>query len=317
MIPLYEIYLAICLTLAIKAMTKEFQFGHWIKTDTADHFDVHTFEIMLLQNIKDCIEFCKTRRQCQFFNFDHQANVCYLIGGNGTFVSEKKPKFSFGKRTDWNMTGYEECGNCSDYGVCKKGDDGQYSVCLNSGCGPPEKKNNAKVSGNMFSIGDKIQYKCKKRYKSNNEVSMTSSCNQNGIWSPVDFECVLEDNVYKLNNIFYQVIPHAQSWNNAKEKCSMIGGYLIDITSQEEQNFIERNLRTDATASHNCYWTGGKRVGSQFQWLDGTPFGNSYSNWYPGEPGTSENCLGIDVVYEYTWNDKPCDWMCYPICELI
>ncbi|XP_045174068.2 uncharacterized protein LOC123535454 [Mercenaria mercenaria] len=311
------VYIGICLAFAIKVLAKDIHFGHSIKTDTINNMDVYIFEMIMMKDIKKCIESCKTRKACKFFNFDHQAKLCYLIGGNNTVWFERKPGFSFGNKTDWDMTEHENCGNCSDYSVCKKDGEGQYSVCLNSGCGPPGEKNNTIFLGNMFSIGDKIKYECKNRYRANSDVSLTSTCLTNGTWSPVDFECVLADYVYKLNNTFYQHFPYAQNWDAAQETCSSIGGYLIDITSPEEQNFIEENLRNDYTTGFHCYWTGGKLMDGVFQWLDGTSV-NSYTNWNPGDPCycSAEQCLGIDISFNYKWNDKPCTWSCNPLCEI-
>ncbi|XP_053375211.1 complement factor H-like [Mercenaria mercenaria] len=326
--------------------------------------------MIILEDIKKCIESCKTRKKCNFFNFENRAKLCYLIEGNSTILPEKKPGFSFGNKTEWDLTGYEACGNCSDYNVCKKGGDGKYSRCLNSGCGPPEKKSNAIVLGNMFSIGDKIQYECKKFYKPKNDVPLTSTCRENGTWTPVDecvlaecgppekkenaivlgnmflignqiryeckkfyksnkvtstcredgtwtqvdIVCVLEDDVYKVpEGRFYKIILGKQNWNDANKICSSIGGYLIDITSQGEQTFIEKKL-----GDRTCYWTGGKNMHGTYKWLDGREV--NYTNWYPMEPRDrdKEYCLAIEgeIGFNYKWDDKPCDSKCCPICEL-
>ncbi|XP_053375215.1 uncharacterized protein LOC123533102 [Mercenaria mercenaria] len=316
----HGVCLGIFLAFAIKIWAKEFQSGHWIKTDDADNLDVQIFQMIILEDIKKCIESCKTRKKCKFFNFDNRAKLCYLIQGNSTILPEKKLGFTFGNKTEWDMTGYEACGNCGDYNVCKKGGDGKYSRCLNSGCGPPEKKENTTLLGNMFSIGDKIKYECKKFYKSKKDVTLTSRCDENGTWTPVDIECVLEHDVYKSSEErFYKIIRQEQEWNAAKEECSSVGGHLIDITTEDEQKSIEYTLKR-SNSNFYCYWTGGRRINDVFSWLDGTALNSSYTNWDTNEPSSTpggEDCVNMySCANGYRWNDLGCTRLCHVICEL-
>lgn len=107
-----------------------------------------------------------------------------------------------------------------------------------------------------------------------------------------------------------------------------IGGYLVIITSAEENNFVSERLENAAG------WMGAndKAVEGEWRWIDtpesihdpgsglqfwsgagnGSPVNGMYSNWNQGEPnnfGNNEDCGQFLAGGTGQWNDLPCSGM--------
>jgi hypothetical protein len=88
-----------------------------------------------------------------------------------------------------------------------------------------------------------------------------------------------------FNGHYYKLYNGAKTWVDAKVACESVGGYLVTITSQEEQNFINIILnRPEATGTYYAYG-GLQPAGSiepvgNWQWVTGEPW--SYTNWNSG-----------------------------------
>jgi hypothetical protein len=63
-------------------------------------------------NIENCVESCKSKKQCKIINYDHKAKLCYHVGSDSTLFNEEflredfveeKPGFSYGVKREWNM----------------------------------------------------------------------------------------------------------------------------------------------------------------------------------------------------------------------
>ncbi|SJM92336.1 exported hypothetical protein [Crenothrix polyspora] len=79
---------------------------------------------------------------------------------------------------------------------------------------------------------------------------------------------------------YYQLIEYdSAAWENARLGCESIGAHLATITSQEEQNFIDKALMP---GMDGYYFIGGTDAASQkkWQWLTGEKW--SYTNWSKG-----------------------------------
>jgi hypothetical protein len=105
-----------------------------------------------------------------------------------------------------------------------------------------------------------------------------------------------------------------QAFNDAANK----GGYLLTITSQEEQDFINNNFNpgpaTGVIPDLGWGWIGASDEGSEgtFTWRNGPEFGTpvSFTNWAtnPDEPNNfgDEDYVHIDYRPNRTfgtWND--------------
>lgn len=130
------------------------------------------------------------------------------------------------------------------------------------------------------------------------------------LFLPSTSQAYLLDNVQQFNGHYYKVFNYSMRWNDAKDFCENLGGHLVTITSQMEQNFIETLIKSNEKGS---YWIGGyKSQNSNWAWVTGEQF--NYSKWAQGEPN---NGLGMYVedkinIYNYpnannapfgTWND--------------
>ncbi|MBR4726282.1 MAG: hypothetical protein IK080_00150 [Clostridia bacterium] len=124
-----------------------------------------------------------------------------------------------------------------------------------------------------------------------------------------EWESAVSD-VVTWNGHRYQLIDQGMTWTEAKAYCEKLGGHLVTITSQEEQNVIEQMIQH---GSKNLYWAGGEKVGDSFVWITGEAW--TYSHWAPGQPNNykgsgGEDCLNIYKEYNPgddgsfgQWND--------------
>jgi hypothetical protein len=106
------------------------------------------------------------------------------------------------------------------------------------------------------------------------------------------------------NGHWYETI-HTQTdicWSEAKSQSEELGGYLVTITTQEEQDFV-----ATATDSSIWSWMGGwKNPKSGWEWITGEPW--SHANWHPNEPSGDGPALVKDYGNNHPlWNDT---WDC-------
>ena len=113
------------------------------------------------------------------------------------------------------------------------------------------------------------------------------------------------------NGHTYKVFDQSLTWTEAKEYCESLGGHLVTITSQEEQNIIssfiedvnQPYVRIGAIRNNN----------NQFEWITGEPW--NYTNWATGEPNNQSNKEYYGMIYTPSsefpvgkWNDTSGDW---------
>ena len=134
-------------------------------------------------------------------------------------------------------------------------------------------------------------------------------CSKILILSIFDLLARCEDGWSMFKGVCYRFYLDEKSWDDAEKKCKQEDAHLASLFSDEEASFV-RCLQ-DAASIHET-WIGGRRSGSNFQWIDGTSF--DYYNWNTGQPdnqGGKEDCI---MVYsdpgqsrDGKWNDVPCD----------
>jgi hypothetical protein len=113
---------------------------------------------------------------------------------------------------------------------------------------------------------------------------------------------------------YYDFIAGSFSWMQAFDEAANKGGYLLTITSQEEQDFINDNF-DPGSANENVPglgwgWIGASAEGGAFTWRNGPELGTpvSFTNWASGEPNNPgvENYVHIDNRSSRdfgTWNN--------------
>jgi len=120
------------------------------------------------------------------------------------------------------------------------------------------------------------------------------------------------------NGHYYQRIEIQKTWNDAKDYCEKLGGYLATITSELENQIVYKELVK--VSKTNC-WLGGTDGLSEgtWEWVTGEKW--SYSNWDGGEPNNGFG-RGQDNLQMYTrsgkWDDAGPPYhnnLLYFICE--
>ena len=116
-----------------------------------------------------------------------------------------------------------------------------------------------------------------------------------------------------------------RNWTSAQENCKKHGGYLTELGTVEEFNFMRNTLREIAPTS--CYdinwYLGASDVGQEgkFIWMHSKTDIGSFLVWESGEPnnyGGDEDCMAAGSLNDYRLNDLYChrsDKKVFSICE--
>ena len=77
----------------------------------------------------------------------------------------------------------------------------------------------------------------------------------------------------------YAIVPDIYSWEEGVRKANELGGYIVSITSKEEDDWIAETFYPThfRDAYIGLYWNDGK-----WEWMSGEPV--VYTNWQPNEP---------------------------------
>lgn len=92
---------------------------------------------------------------------------------------------------------------------------------------------------------------------------------------------ILPDNTIEFNGHSYKYYEESTDWYSAKEMCEKYGGYLVVVTSDEENEFLIYNL---PNSNKSFYWIGATDEAQEgiWKWTDGENF--SYNNWSNNSP---------------------------------
>ena len=129
-------------------------------------------------------------------------------------------------------------------------------------------------------------------------------------WGNVDFEQYshvdLPDGKTMFDGHTYKVFDESVSWSNAKTYCERMGGHLVTINSQKEQDFLV--ILANSNTKTN-YWIGAHPENGTFHWVTEEDF--SYTNWASGEPNNVFGSQNAVMMYTKrasypagTWNDE-------------
>lgn len=126
--------------------------------------------------------------------------------------------------------------------------------------------------------------------------------------------------VQTFNGNSYQVINRGMNFYEARDYAESLGGHLVTITSQSEQDFVNQIVNTYGT--QNSYWMGGtwadggvSNPATDFHWLTGEPV--TFTAWAPGQPdaGGASNQATAFVRRGHAgwgWEGLWDDLACYP-----
>jgi hypothetical protein len=126
---------------------------------------------------------------------------------------------------------------------------------------------------------------------------------------------------YQYGGHYYLLTSAAKSWTDAQAQAAALGGNLVTIGSQGEQEFLKKVLLSGAHRSDN-YWTGLNDIGSPttYHWASGESVG--YTNWGPGAPFNLFPGADAAIINVYpdvnhgAWVDYSTSTLLYGIIEL-
>ena len=108
----------------------------------------------------------------------------------------------------------------------------------------------------------------------------------------------------EFNGHYYKVFNDSMNWFDADARCKKIGGYLVTVSSIDEQAAIQSMLFR--RGNKNYYWTGGFKVSDQWQWNTHEKF--EYTNWGRHEPNNEFGNEFILIMFRSgRWADCPAE----------
>jgi hypothetical protein len=116
-----------------------------------------------------------------------------------------------------------------------------------------------------------------------------------------------------LNGHKYIFIPNALSWEEANKSATQMGGHLVTITSNEEQEFISKLLRAQGR-DRQPTWLGFSDYGHEGDWRWITNEKTTFSNWGFGNPDNYEGRQHYGWIGLYgddRWDDAQ-EWLSLP-----
>ncbi|XP_041117630.1 sushi, von Willebrand factor type A, EGF and pentraxin domain-containing protein 1 isoform X2 [Polyodon spathula] len=124
------------------------------------------------------------------------------------------------------MSGYVMTSNshviCTENGIWSK----PYPICEPVACGSPPSVSNAKIIGDAYTFGNKVQYRCLKGYELETEAD-TQSCLQDGAWSTHDIRCKPQSCPLPLNLMKNLIITGTEFTLNSSITLSCVAGYQL------------------------------------------------------------------------------------------
>jgi len=126
----------------------------------------------------------------------------------------------------------------------------------------------------------------------------------------------------------YQFIPEKKTWNSARKIAQQKSGYLVSITSEDENKFIT-SLIQKACAKRNDknphVWIGLSNDNDENKWTWESGEKYEFNSWCNGEPN---NWGGFETAVQFNkdanidpegigrWNDMPSDSKTYFVIEI-
>ena len=103
-----------------------------------------------------------------------------------------------------------------------------------------------------------------------------------------------------LNGSSYYLYQNTSTWNSAQQMCQSLGGYLVTISSTEENNLVKSYIPSWSYPGSPQIWIGYALVNGVWEWVNGEA--NVYENFASGEPSGGSETIGL-MWQNGTWND--------------
>ncbi|KAK3104703.1 hypothetical protein FSP39_008157 [Pinctada imbricata] len=130
------------------------------------------------------------------------------------------------------------------------------------------------------------------------------------------------DNLKAFREKCYEFHNVEKSWYSARDFCTSLGGWLVQIRDWPTQSFVH-NVLISLNWNRNGVWLGAHDLDyeGQWKWVQGYPL--TFTNWALGQPGGCqvvvvcvEDCANLRLDDNGLWHDYPCDMEPYSfVCE--
>lgn len=107
--------------------------------------------------------------------------------------------------------------------------------------------------------------------------------------------------VTENNGHYYEFFQTKMQWKEAEVFCKNLGGHLVTITSQEEQDFIYSKFNSLIKKEGIAIGLTDEITEGDWRWVTGETF--EYSNWDYGEPNNQGNEDYALMKTNGKWND--------------
>lgn len=121
-------------------------------------------------------------------------------------------------------------------------------------------------------------------------------------------EVELTERVIEFGGHTYKFVPTKMSWKNAKKAAESMGGYLVCITSQAEQEAIEGLIAINRQVLPTWIGLTDEEKEGEFKWVNGEK--TNYTNWGSGNPnndddrGAKQNYVWLGFCGSSKWDDN-------------
>ncbi|XP_058849963.1 C-type lectin domain family 4 member E-like [Acipenser ruthenus] len=131
----------------------------------------------------------------------------------------------------------------------------------------------------------------------------------------------------QFNGKCYYFSTDNMNWNSSRDNCTSMGGHLVIIESEAEQDFLSNQ------AGSIKYWIGlnDQAIEGQWRWMDNTTLNPNKAYWgkredgvepdnYTGEDPLGEDCVHFAKYKNFTpsWYDASCTKGSYQrVCETV
>ena len=100
-----------------------------------------------------------------------------------------------------------------------------------------------------------------------------------------------------FNGHWYKTFSDAKSWDNARQHCKEMRGYLVAIETAEENSFVSK------LAPSGDFWIGAYDDRGTWNWV--TRKRLEYTAWRSGEPNKQPSGSDRALFNRGTWRDRP------------
>ena len=108
----------------------------------------------------------------------------------------------------------------------------------------------------------------------------------------------------------YELVPDPVPWHIAKKKAEDEGGYLVVITSPQENEYVIELIKKSTKGDFADVWLGltDEKKEGEWRWVNGEKM--TFNKWQPNQPDNagywagSENCVHLQHSQTgFGWND--------------